>query len=143
MELLIAMVVLGVLTAVALPSYLESMRKGRRADAVASLNAVQQAQERWRANRSTYAASVGNAATGDPPGLGLPTTTANGYYGISLSGASATGYTVTATAVEGTSQANDGNCKLMAVRMSGGNIDYGSGATAVSFPDANRCWVRQ
>lgn len=143
MELLIATVVLAVIVSLALPSYLDSIRKSRRADAVTALNAVQQAQERWRANRPTYAASVGNAASGDPPGLGLATTTANGYYTVALSNASATGYTVTATAASGTSQANDGSCKLMAVRMAGGNIEYGSGATEVAFPDANRCWVRQ
>jgi type IV pilus assembly protein PilE len=141
MELLIATVVLAVIVSLALPSYLDSIRKSRRADAVAALNAVQQAQERWRANRPTYSAHL--ATTEETPGLGLPGTTANGYYTVSLSGASATGYTVTATAVSGTSQANDGSCQRMAVRMAGGNIEYGSGATEVAFPDAHRCWVRQ
>ena len=59
-----------------------------------------------------------------------------------LSDAGATGYTVTATAEAGTSQAADGNCKVLAARLTDGNLAYGSGAAAAAFPDANRCWAR-
>ena len=44
----------------------------------------------------------------DPPGLGLPATSANGYYAITIDAADAAGYTATAAAVAGTTQAADG-----------------------------------
>ncbi|MBK8106720.1 MAG: prepilin-type N-terminal cleavage/methylation domain-containing protein [Betaproteobacteria bacterium] len=142
-ELMIAVVIVALLASIALPSFMDSIRKSRRSEAFAALSAVQQAQERWRSNGSSYAESLTNAANGTPPGLGMASaTTAKGYYTLSLSGAGASGYTVTATAVAGTSQASDGNCKVLAAQVQGGNLSYGSGAAAAAFPDANRCWAQ-
>jgi type IV pilus assembly protein PilE len=143
-EVMIAVVIIGLLAAIAIPAFTDSVRKSRRAEAFSALSAVQLAQERWRGNNASYAADLANTATGSNPpnGLGIAATTPSGYYGIAISGASATGYTVTATGVTGTTQANDGSCLLLASRMSGGNLEYGSGATTVAFPDANRCWAR-
>ena len=143
-EVMIAVVIVGLLAAVAIPAFTDSVRKSRRAEAFSALSAVQLAQERWRGNNASYASELANTATGSNPpnGLGIAATTPSGYYGIAISGASATGYTVTATGATGTTQANDGSCLLLASRMSGGNLEYGSGATTVAFPDANRCWAR-
>ena len=72
-------------------------------------------------------------------------TTADGYYDLALSGTGATGYTVTAAAVSGTSQANDTRCLVLGAQVAaGGNLNYGSGATtaAIDWTDANRCWAR-
>jgi type IV pilus assembly protein PilE len=138
-ELMIAVAVVAILAAVALPSYLDSVRKGRRAEAFQAISAVQQAQERYRGNHPAYAASLS-----DLPGS-LPSTTPSGYYGISLSGTSATDYIVTAAAVSGTSQANDGPCAQLRVRVVGGNVFYESAAAgATTFDDAagRRCWAR-
>lgn len=142
-ELMIAVVVVALLASIALPSFMDSIRKSRRSEAFAALAQVQQAQERWRSNGSSYAESLTNAANGTPPGLGMASaTTAKGYYTLSLSGAGASGYTVTATAVAGTSQASDGNCKVLAAQVQGGNLSHGSGSAAAAFPDANRCWAQ-
>ena len=51
-ELTIALVVVGVLASIALPSFMDAIRKSRRSDAFAALSAVQQAQERWRGNNA-------------------------------------------------------------------------------------------
>ena len=143
-ELMIAVVVVGVLLAIALPSFMDSVRKGRRAEAFAALTQVQAAQERERANRAAYLSSVTNAADhATVPGLGWPSdATANGYYTIAIAASSATGYTATATAVSGKSQASDGTCKMLGVRMAGGDLTYGSGASAIDWADPGRCWVR-
>ena len=114
-ELMITVVVIGILAAVAYPSYLNSVRKSRRSDAVAALAAVQQAQERWRANNTTYTATLSD--------LGISSaTTQGGFYTLSLSGASGTGYTATATAISGTSQANDTGCIALTARLSAGAV---------------------
>jgi len=143
-ELMIAVAVVAILAALALPSFMDSIRKGRRAEAVAGLAQVQQAQERWRANRSTYAGSL-TAATGDtPPGLGMVSaTTASGLYTLAVDAADATGYTLSASAVSGTSQANDTHCSTMRVRLAGGTVSYGGpAATDPSMTDPHRCWSR-
>lgn len=135
LELLIAVAVVGLLLTIALPSYQDSVRRSRRTDAVAAMNLAQQAQERWRANRTTYTDQLSN--------LGVSATSAHGYYNLTIPAATASGYTIVATAVTTTSQAGDGNCKVMALRMTGGNTAYGAGASTPTFPDAYRCWVRQ
>jgi type IV pilus assembly protein PilE len=57
-ELMIAVAVAGILLAVALPAYQDSTRKGRRGDAFAAIAALQQSQERWRANSPEYSTSL-------------------------------------------------------------------------------------
>lgn len=147
-ELLIALVIIGVLATVALPAFNDAVRKSRRSDALTSLAAVQQAQERWRSNHAAYASQAEltlpavAARKDDPVGLGLSSTTSDGYYTVTISGDGPTGYVVTAAAVSGKSQANDAGCQLMAVRLTGGNLGYGSGATSLDWTDPSRCWAR-
>lgn len=142
-EIMVAVAVLGVLAALTLPSFIDSIRKGRRSEAVAALAQVQQSQERWRANRATYTANLADLSVG----LDAENRTASGYYVISLEDdADGNRYTATATAVSGTSQANDTHCTVMRVRLVGGNLQYG-GCAGCSVPEAalndpNRCWTR-
>lgn len=140
-ELMIAVAVVGLLLAIALPSFMDSVRKSRRSDAFSAINAVQQAQERWRANHSTYASTLSD--------VGVSAATQNGYYTIAIDdtvGATsfATSYTVIATGVSGKTQADDGDCVRLRSRMQGGNILLGSAAAAGAFSEApnNRCWSR-
>jgi len=140
-EVMIAIAIVGVLTAIALPMYQDSIRKSRRADAFAALVTVQQAQERWRANRESFADNTALTAAA-PAGLGLSGTSAAGHYAISVGTVTATSYVIEATAVSTSSQAQDGACAKLAVRLVGGNITYGSGATSIDWSDAKRCWVR-
>ncbi len=146
-EIMIAVAIVAILAAVALPSFMDSIRKSRRTDAFNAIANVQQLQERWRSNRSLYAASLTNAADhATTPGLGMAAArTPGGYYDLALSGTGAAGYTVTAAAVSGTSQANDTRCAVLGARVAaGGNLTYGSGASAaaINWADPNRCWAR-
>jgi type IV pilus assembly protein PilE len=142
-ELMIVVAVIAVLAAVALPAFLDSIRKGRRADAVAALTQVQQAQERWRANRGSYA-DDSELSTAPPDGLGIDATSSNGYYTLALSNVSAAGYTVTATAKSGTLQASDSACQKLVLRLAGGNVYYSSvdGGGNADASDSKRCWAR-
>jgi type IV pilus assembly protein PilE len=147
-ELMIAVAVLGLLLALAYPSYLDQLRKSRRADAFNALQTVQQAQERWRANRPAFAGGAQLTAAVNPPnpadaGLGLSDRSPSGHYDIAIAAANATGYEVTATARSGSSQAADGACARLAVRMLNGNIGYGSGSSeAIDWNDTASCWPR-
>jgi type IV pilus assembly protein PilE len=83
-ELLIAVIVAGVLAAIALPSFMSQIRASRRADAIATLSLIQQAQERWRANCPCYAGSLTAAAHATNPG-GCPATDCSATNGLGLS----------------------------------------------------------
>jgi type IV pilus assembly protein PilE len=146
-EIMIAVVIVAILAAIALPSFQDSVRKSRRSEAFAALSALQQAQERWRGNTAEYATDAQltlpprPADPADPAGLGISRVTPNSYYTLLLSDTSASGYTATATGQAG--QANDGTCKILAVRVLGGNISYGSSAAAPpNWADPGRCWAR-
>jgi prepilin-type N-terminal cleavage/methylation domain-containing protein len=125
-ELMIGLVVLALLAAIALPAYQGQIRKLRRADAVATLLRIQQAQERLRMNQPNYAATLGSG------GLGLPTSTPGGTYSLATSTSTetqASAYQVSAIA-QGP-QANDSSCRYLRISVSGGEISQQSG------PDSN------
>lgn len=109
LELMVAVAVVGILIAVALPSFMNQLRQTRRADALDAAATLQQAQERWRANNIAYSPDLGP--------LGVAGTSPSGYYALTISGASANGYTLTLAAVPGKSQASDGSCATMTVTV--------------------------
>jgi len=140
-ELMIAVAIVVVLAAVALPSFFDSLYKSRRTEAYTAISAVQLAQERWRSNNANYSS--------DLAGLGIPsaTTSPGGYYTLAVTTETATAgtqYVVTATAVTGKSQVKDGNCARLAVRVSGAQIGYGSCASCstFTFAESDACWKR-
>jgi type IV pilus assembly protein PilE len=116
-ELMIVVAIIGILAGVVFPSYQDYVRKTRRSDAVSSVIQIQQAQERFRANNSSYTTDL---TTASPTGLGLSATSKEGYYTMAVSSATATAYTITATAVSTTSQQQDSGCTVLTVTVSAG-----------------------
>ena len=108
-ELMVVVAVMSILAAIAYPSYLDSVRKARRADAQAALTNAQIAQQKLRASCRFFAGTLGAAdncdATAAASVIRLAATSPDGWYNIALSNASGTSYTVTATG-QG-DQAND------------------------------------
>lgn len=140
-ELMVAVAVVAILAAIAFPNFMDSIRKSRRSEAFAAISAVQQSQERWRASNPLYSDQL----TASPPtGLGLTSTTQNGYYSLSLANVTATSYEVVATAVSGTSQVNDGSCAKLGAQVTGGNVRYASATTggSLTYNPTDRCWAR-
>ncbi len=138
---MITVVVVAILASIALPSFLGSVRKSRRAEAFAALSNVQQAQERWRANNASYATDLTSAA---PTGLGLGSGTPSGFYTIAIAAADGSSYELTATAVSGTSQANDTECGKLGVKLNAGNLTYAgtSPSGTLSYAATHKCWNR-
>ncbi len=143
---MLTLLVVGVLVAIAYPSFTDQVRKSRRADAISALMAVQQAQERWRANNTSYANFNTAAPAESANGLAMTNQSASGYYSLAISGLSATRYTVVATATDGRSQTSDANCRNIGVRAAGGDLRYGSGSGDIDWtaanPDIGKCWAR-
>ena len=108
-ELLMVILIVGILAAVAVPTYSNYMIRARRADAKTALEQIRGAQEMWRAERGTYAIDDGNgtAVAKLQNTMGAPATTISQYYTWAFSAApTATTYTAQATAIG--SQATDG-----------------------------------
>lgn len=59
-EILIAIAIVGILAAIAYPTYQEVVRRGQRSECRSALGAAMQAQERWFASKSSYASSLGD-----------------------------------------------------------------------------------
>lgn len=98
MELMVAVVIVGIFSSIALPSFMSTIRKSRRPDAIQALRSLQLAQERWRGNHTTYGTLLE---------LGIAATTSAGRYTIAVNTPTALGYTATATAIAGSSQIAD------------------------------------
>lgn len=137
-ELMVVLAIVAILGAMAWPAYQESVRKGRRSDAMAALGQLMQAQERWRSNQATYQQDLSLLP-------GAVTTSAGGYYSLAIvsGSASATGYVLKATVASGTSQVHDLPCGSLTVTMAGGNVSYSSATTNGTVNGApDPCWVR-
>jgi type IV pilus assembly protein PilE len=134
-ELMIVLVVVGLLTALAFPSYQNAVQRSRRADAVAALTEIVQAQERWRASNPSYKAELT-----DPPLPGARTVSHDGHYTLSLTDVTASTYTAVATVRSESPQSSDSGCRVMRVVVNGGNITYTSTTTSNGGVDA--CWSK-
>ena len=110
-ELMIAVAIVGILAAIALPSYQREVRKSRRAEAQRVIGEIRMAQERWRADRPTYGtlADVGNPGTGNP------------HYAFTVTNNTATTYTITGTAAGAQASDAEGatSCTPMTINQAG------------------------
>jgi type IV pilus assembly protein PilE len=142
-ELMIAVVVAAILASLALPAFFDTLRKSRRSEAFAALVALQQSQERYRANRPAYAAALADLDT--PNGPKQQTTSANGRYTLSIAAADATSYTLRAAATG--DQARDADCATLLLRAARGTVEYGSACAtctpAEPLTDPKRCWSQK
>jgi type IV pilus assembly protein PilE len=96
LELLVALSIIAILTALSVPSYQQHVRQARRADGQTALLRVAIAQERFRARCSRYADRVDGASGCAPDaerlGLGLSARSPDGHYRLSLTEAGASGF---------------------------------------------------
>lgn len=125
-ELLIAIVIVGILAIVIVPNVQRYLLKSHRTDGFEALSNIQLAQEKYRSTHTTYAtlAQLFGAVTASP----------NGYYALGITNQTATGYIATATA-QG-SQASDSqsgtSCAVLTLTVNGINTS--------KTPQA--CWGR-
>lgn len=115
-EVLVALVLIGILSIIAVSSYRPYIRQGRRTDAVNSLLSISLAEERYRSNNSTYG-TLAQVWGGNTASQG-------GYYTLSISNVGAATYTVTATGVGDQANDSSGNtaCSPMRFALSSGTI---------------------
>ncbi len=124
LEVMIAVAILGIMSAIAYPSYLKQVQKSKRTAAKVELMRIAQLQESFYVQNLSYAKTLdGNSSAG---GLGFAfstVTTEGGEYTVSLSATKADGtactgtsatpcvtYTLTAVPVATKSQVHDKAC---------------------------------
>ena len=122
-ELLIAVSIVGLLAALAVPAYQKNVQRSRRADAIAALNQAAAAEEKYYFSNNKY---------GDNTAIGITTTSTEGYYTIGAAiGGTDQSFTITATA-RGI-QAGDTDCAQLTLSNTG---------SRTPSPDTNGCWHR-
>ncbi|MEE9101535.1 type IV pilin protein [Pseudomonas nitroreducens] len=128
LEVMIVVVVIGILAAIAYPSYEEYVKRGNRAEGQAALNDAAARQERYFAQNNSYVTS-----TADISKLGMRTDGSNtisetGKYRLQVAGGGG-GYTLTAV-----QQFGDTKCGNLTLNAQGEKGRTGSGKTTED------CW---
>jgi type IV pilus assembly protein PilE len=135
-EILTALVVVAVLTAIAIPMWRTHLLRVRRADARDALLALQAAQDGYFGRNARYATAAQLTAQG-PAGLELANTSVHGLYALTLAtAADGLSYRATARALAREGQEADTRCAEF-------SIDHVGQMSALDSSGADRsgdCW---
>jgi type IV pilus assembly protein PilE len=132
-ELMIVVVVIGILAAIAFPSYQDSVKKSRRAEAAAVLTEAAQRLEVFFSQNGRYCATTGCAAIAPVFQTAIPATGA-AYYNIGVTAGTLDLRTYTLEAVPAGSMAGDA-CGTLTISHTGAT-------TASGALGRDACWRR-
>lgn len=133
-EIMIAVLIIGVLAAIAYPSYQEYVTRSNRTEGMALLNDAAARQERFFAQNNSYVTTQADVA-----GLGMPNTTGTtvlsttGLYSLTVSTAAGDGgFSLTATRLG--VQLRDTKCGDLSLDATGAR------GVSVASADVDACW---
>jgi type IV pilus assembly protein PilE len=133
LELLVVMGIIGILAAIAYPSYLSFTERSNRTDATATMTNDAQILQRCYSQTYDYTQCLIGATpagvTGVPAG---PSTTAQGYYNVTVAPGPANQYTITATPAK-SPQTQDAQCTQFTLTQAGQQNSTGSATSQT-------CW---
>ena len=129
-EVMIVVAIIGILAAIAYPSYDEYVKRGNRTEGQAFLSDVAARQERYFSQNNAYITDVANIAK-----LGVTANSPTGKYSIVLAGGG--GYTLTAN--QQFSDTKCGNLSLNALGEKGAKSKTTAGSAADKEFVLN-CW---
>jgi len=136
-ELMITVVIVSILAAIAVPSYLSSIRKSRRTEARTALLDLAGREERFRATQNSYSNTATDLGYGS-----WPAATVSDYYTLSVappqaaSGTQAAYFIATATPVAGQGQDQDLPCRKFQIDSTGAQTSYDNNNNLTS----TTCW---
>ncbi|MBM4218719.1 MAG: type IV pilin protein [Gammaproteobacteria bacterium] len=114
-ELVVVIMIVGVLAAVAIPSYRNYVIRSQRSDAKDALLALATQLEKHYLQCNDYGDTLGVAPNCAGRVVQGADASENGWYALTIVAPDATGFTVTATAVAGENQAQDLDCASFSV----------------------------
>ncbi|MDA7747267.1 prepilin-type N-terminal cleavage/methylation domain-containing protein [Psychromonas sp.] len=127
-ELLVTIAIVGIIVAVALPSYKGSIQKSRRADALVALTEQAMNQERYYTLNNKFSSAAISSTTSD-----------EGYYTISgdFSDCTDSCFILSATPVTTESQASDETCWTITISHTGKKSSKNKSGVANA---SKTCW---
>jgi len=144
-ELLITIAIIGILTAIAYPSYQDYIKKSRRADAQGALQGLAQAMERYYTTEGTYTgAATAGADTGKPTIYSTTSPVDGGiaYYNLKIASAAASSYIIGAEPTA--AQQDDGVLLLKSTGARAWDSKNSSKGSLASFINetttSEQCW---
>jgi type IV pilus assembly protein PilE len=147
-ELIVAMVILSILAAIAIPSYSQYVLKSHRTEAKAALMDAASLEERYFSTINLYtgnATQLGYGVAGPPPSVPVGT----GYYVISaitanppvvptgaVPGGTPATFLITVVPAPGSMQVNDTACAVFTINSAGQQQAFNSGG----IDNTANCW---
>ena len=137
-ELMAVVLIASILLSIAVPLYMQQVRKGRRVDAKTAVMDLAGREERMFSTTNAYSidpTQLGYAAVGS--GAAFPQTVGNGYYQITVAvpALAPTTFVITAKAISA-DQLKDTNCFSFSVTQTGQQSALNSGGV----DSTASCW---
>ena len=129
-ELIVTVAIFGILAAVALPSYQGAMMAAKRSDGIAAAISLQLANQKFRGSCALYASTLGTGDNCATATIKHNSSSTEGHYVLTISGASGNAYKITATP-QG-AQTSDSSCNPMTITVNTSN-PYG-------LKEPTDCW---
>lgn len=154
-EIMVTVAILGILSAIALPSYTVYVKKSQRTDAKVELLRIAQMQESYFVQNLSYAKDLQQlgfptSTVGTEKGLYKVTMPSNGLLPLACNptpptSVACTGYTITAIPYSTKSQSRDKRCRgfmidNIARKSAFGGSLYAFGTSTAHVDSANECW---
>lgn len=130
-ELMVVIAIVGLLAAIAIPSYKDSTRRANRADAQITLSRLSTLQERYFFRTNQYTGDFNDLISGVANNT-TSITSDDGYYTVALT-ATASTWSLVATATG--DQANDTECTTLTLTNLGSKTSADDNAAATTG-----CW---
>lgn len=134
-EIIISVLIIGILAAIAVPSYTSHLRKSRRSDAQIAVLDLASKMDQYYTENNTY--STATLTT-----IGASASSPQGYYALSIPSPTATTFTVTAT-IDTAKAQNGDTCKTFTINelgVKGGTNASNTALTTTTSPTLNECW---
>jgi type IV pilus assembly protein PilE len=133
-ELMMAVAIVGILAAIAIPAYSAYVHQADRTDATRTLLQDAQSLQRCYSQFFTYTPTAPNTC----PVVAGTTASQSGYYSVLVSIPTPTTYTITATPASGGPQTGDTECAAFTLTSTG----LQSSTDASGSDTTSTCWDR-